>query len=159
MGTLTDVDADPIIDQGKVYALGQGGRMAAYDLLTGQRQWELNIAGISTPAVAGEWVFVLTDEARVIAIQRETGKVRWISQLQAFRDVEDKEGPIFWTGPVLAGGSLWVASSRGSLTRVNVADGSFSEFAQLGTSVSLPPVVAGNTLYLLDDDGRIRAWR
>ena len=159
VGTLTDVDADPIIDQGKVYALGQGGRMAAYDLLTGQRQWELNIAGISAPAVAGEWVFVLTDEARVIAIQRETGKVRWISQLQAFRDVEDKDGPIFWTGPVLAGGSLWVASSRGSLTRVNVADGSFSEFAQLGTSVSLPPVVAGNTLYLLDDDGRIRAWR
>ncbi|MEO0062977.1 MAG: outer membrane protein assembly factor BamB precursor, partial [Pseudomonadota bacterium] len=29
VGTLTDVDADPIIDQGRVYALGQGGRMAA----------------------------------------------------------------------------------------------------------------------------------
>ncbi len=49
VGTLTDVDADPIIDSGRVYALGQGGRMAAYELVTGQRVWELNLAGISTP--------------------------------------------------------------------------------------------------------------
>ena len=51
---LTDIDADPIIDNGRVYALGQGGRMAAYELVTGQRIWELNLAGISTPAIAGE---------------------------------------------------------------------------------------------------------
>ncbi|HTN41788.1 MAG TPA: PQQ-binding-like beta-propeller repeat protein, partial [Asticcacaulis sp.] len=57
VGALTDVDADPIIDSGRVYALGQGGRMAAYELVTGQRIWELNLAGISTPAVAGEWIF------------------------------------------------------------------------------------------------------
>jgi outer membrane protein assembly factor BamB len=49
VGTLTDVDADPIIDNGRVYALGQGGRMAAYELVTGQRLWELSLAGISTP--------------------------------------------------------------------------------------------------------------
>ncbi len=64
VGTLTDVDADPIIDDGRVYALGQGGRMAAYELVTGQRIWELALAGISTPAIAGEWVFTLTDDSR-----------------------------------------------------------------------------------------------
>ena len=159
VGTLTDVDADPIIDNGQVFALGQGGRMAAYDLVTGQRLWELNISGISTPAVAGEWVFALTDDARLLSIQRGTGKVRWISQLRQWRDEEDKEDPIFWTGPVLAGNSLWVASSRGSITRVNVADGTATEFAQIKESVTLPPIVAGGTLYLLDDSGRIRAWR
>ena len=37
VGVLTDIDADPIIDRGRVYALGQGGRMAAYELVTGQR--------------------------------------------------------------------------------------------------------------------------
>ncbi|MDZ4140212.1 MAG: PQQ-binding-like beta-propeller repeat protein, partial [Erythrobacter sp.] len=59
VGTITDIDADPIIDSGRVYALGQGGRMAAYELVTGQRIWELNLAGISTPAIAGEWIFTL----------------------------------------------------------------------------------------------------
>src|SRR5213078_3604985 len=43
VGSLTDVDADPIIDRGRVFALGQGGRMAAYELTTGQRIWELNL--------------------------------------------------------------------------------------------------------------------
>lgn len=40
VGSITDIDADPIIDSGRVYALGQGGRMAAYELVTGQRIWD-----------------------------------------------------------------------------------------------------------------------
>jgi outer membrane protein assembly factor BamB len=159
VSSLTDIDADPIIDAGRVYALGQGGRMAAYELLTGQRVWELNLAGISTPAIAGEWIFTLTDDARLLAIARSTGRVRWISQLRQFRDEEDKEGPIFWTGPVLAGGNLWVASSRGEIWKVSVGEGSAQLFADIDTSVSLSPVVAGETLYILDDSGTIHAWR
>ena len=37
-----DIDADPVIDDGVVYAVGQGGRMVALDLFSGQRIWELN---------------------------------------------------------------------------------------------------------------------
>lgn len=159
VGALTDIDADPIIDQGRVYALGQGGRMAAYELVTGQRAWEIRVAGISTPAIAGEWIFALTDDARLLAIARSTGKVRWITQLERFRDEEDKEGPIFWTGPVLAGNSLWVASTEGEIYKLSVAQGSASMYRDLKTAVSLPPIVANQTLYVLDDDGTIRAFR
>ena len=96
------------------------------------------------------------DEARaVIAQVKNVVLTTWVEP----DPEEDKEGPIFWTGPVLAGNSLWVASSRGSITRVNVADGTATEFAQIKESVTLPPIVAGGTLYLLDDSGRIRAWR
>lgn len=159
VGTITDIDADPIIDSGRVYALGQGGRMAAYELVTGQRIWELNLAGISTPAIAGEWIFTLTDDARMLAIARSSGRVRWISQLQQFRDAEDKKGPIFWTGPVLAGGQLWAASSRGEVWRVSAGEGSASLFAEVDAPVSLAPVVADGVLYLLDDAGTIHAWK
>ena len=159
VGSITDIDADPIIDSGRVYALGQGGRMAAYELLTGQRIWELNLAGISTPAIAGEWIFTLTDDARLLAIARSSGRVRWITQLQHYRDEKDKKGPIFWTGPVLAGGNLWVASSRGEVWKVSAGEGSAQMFADLGQAISLPPVVADGYLYILDDNGTIHAWR
>ncbi|MWV28505.1 PQQ-binding-like beta-propeller repeat protein [Aurantiacibacter rhizosphaerae] len=159
VGTLTDVDADPIIDQGRVYALGQGGRMAAYELLTGQRIWELTLAGISTPTVVGEWVFTLTDDAKLLAIQRSTGRIRWLTQLDQWRDAEDREGPIFWTGPVLASGRLWIASSRGYVKSVDVMTGEAADFTRLDDGVSLPPVVANNMLYIMDDDGTIHAWR
>jgi outer membrane protein assembly factor BamB len=159
VGTVTDIDADPIIDSGRVYALGQGGRMAAYELVTGQRIWELNLAGISTPAIAGEWIFTLTDDARLLAIARSSGRVRWITQLRAYKDEEDKEGPIFWTGPVLAGGNLWVASSRGELWKVSAGEGSAELFAELGSPVSLPPLVSDGMLFVLDDGGTIHAFK
>ncbi len=158
VSSLTDIDADPIIDNGRVYALGQGGRMAAYELVTGQRIWELSLAGISTPAIAGEWIFTLTDDARLLAIARSTGKVRWITQLAQYRDQEDKKGPIFWTGPVLAGNNLWVASSEGEIYRVSTGEGSASLFYDLDEPVSLAPVVANNTLYVLDDSGTVTAF-
>jgi len=161
VGSLSDVDADPIIDHGQVFALGQGGRMAAYDLVSGQRIWELNLAGISTPAVAGDWVFTLTDDARLLAIQRGTGKVRWMNQLKRYRKEKKKKkkGQIFWVGPVLAGNRLWIANSLGQLDYVNPADGTMSQFTKLGKSVSLAPVVANQTLYVLDDGGKISAFR
>ena len=159
VGSLTDIDADPIIDSGRVYALGQGGRMAAYELVTGQRIWELNLSGISTPAIGGEWIFTLTDDARMLAIARSSGKVRWISQLARWRDEKDREGPIFWTGPVLAGNSLYVASSRGEVWRLSVGEGSAQLFQDLGQPVSQPPIVANQTLYVLDDSGTIHAYR
>jgi outer membrane protein assembly factor BamB len=159
VGTLTDVDADPIIDEGRVFALGQGGRMAAYELVTGQRIWELPLAGISTPAISGEWIFTLTDDARLLAIQRSTGRIRWITQLQGFRNEKKRENPIYWTGPVLADNRLWVASSRGLLYSADVATGAATQYAEIGAPVSLAPVVANQMLYILDDDGRITAFR
>lgn len=159
VGSLTDIDADPIIDSGRVYALGQGGRMAAYELVTGQRIWELNLAGISTPALAGDWIFTLTDDARLLAIARASGKVRWISQLNQWRDAEDKKGAIFWQGPVLAGDSLWVVNSQGQLWRVSPGEGAATLFTELGQPISLPPIVANQALYILDDSGRISAFR
>ncbi len=159
VGALTDVDADPIIDSGRVYALGQGGRMAAYELITGQRIWELNLAGISTPALAGEWIFTLTDDARMLAIARSSGKVRWLTQLQEWKNPKKRSNRIFWTGPVLAGNKLWVASSRGEVLALDVLTGEPSPFRNLKAPVSLAPVVANQTLYILDDDGTIHAYR
>ncbi|WP_336978194.1 PQQ-binding-like beta-propeller repeat protein [Altererythrobacter fulvus] len=159
VGALTDVDADPIIDSGRVYALGQGGRMAAYELVTGQRIWELNLAGISTPALAGEWIFTLTDDARMLAIARSNGKVRWLTQLQEWKKPKKRTDRIFWTGPVLAGNKLWVASSRGEVLTLDVMTGTPTPFRNLKTPVSLAPILANQTLYILDDDGTIRAYR
>lgn len=159
VGVLTDIDADPIIDRGRVFALGQGGRMAAYELVTGQRIWELNLAGISTPAVAGDWIFTLTDDSRLICIARSSGKVRWLTQLPSFRNQEKKKNPIFWSGPVLAGDNLWFVNSEGQVYSAAAADGQPVLKAELKEAVTLAPIVAGSTLYILDDSGKITAFK
>ncbi|MEO6360570.1 MAG: PQQ-binding-like beta-propeller repeat protein, partial [Sphingomicrobium sp.] len=115
VATLSDIDANPVIDNGQVFAVGQGGRMVALELISGQRMWELNLAGISTPWIAGDWVFVVTDEAKLMAIARTTGKIRWISQLRRFYNEKAKRGQISYSGPVLAGGRLIITGSNGAL--------------------------------------------
>jgi outer membrane protein assembly factor BamB len=159
VSTITDIDADPIIDNGRVYALGQGGRMAAYELVTGQRVWELNLAGISTPSVAGEWIFTLTDEDKLFCIAKTTGKVRWMSQLPHYHVEKKKKGPILWTGPVLAGNRLWLNSSEGDVAAVSPEDGKMTKVFRHDSGFSLAPVVANNTLYVIDNSGRITAYR
>jgi outer membrane protein assembly factor BamB len=159
VASLSDIDADPVIDGGQVFAIGKGGRMVALELNSGQRQWEQNIAGIATPWVAGEWVFVVTDEAKLIALHRNTGKVRWINQMPRWDNPKGKKGPIFYSGPVLAGGRLIVTSTSGALISVNPDTGATQGQTDVGGSVSLPPVVAGSTLYILDDRGRLTAFR
>ena len=159
VSTLSDIDASPVIDGGRVFAIGQGGRMVSLELVTGQRIWELNIAGIATPWVAGEWVFVVTDEAKLLCVARATGKVRWVSQLQRYHKNKAKNGPISWTGPVLAGNRLVLANSEGQVAYVSPTDGKVAGTQDVGAPIFLQPVVAGSTLYILDNSGRISAFR
>jgi outer membrane protein assembly factor BamB len=159
VSTLTDIDADPVIDRARVFALGQGGRMASYELLSGQRIWEINIAGIATPVASGEWVFVLTSDAKLLCVQRASGKIRWLSQLPRFKDEKDKKGVITWRGPVLVNNRLITANSRGEIWSITAGEGTATLMADVKSPVSVAPIVANNVLYVLDDGGRITAFR
>lgn len=159
VSSLADIDASPIIDQGRVYAVGQGGRMVALDLTTGQRLWEQNMSSISTPAIAGEWLFVVTDDARLLCVSRTTGRARWISQLRRYRNEKKRDGAITWFGPVLAGGRLVLTNSRGEIAYANAVDGQVAATVQAEEPFGLPPIVANGVLYTLDQKGRIAAHR
>jgi outer membrane protein assembly factor BamB len=54
---------------------------------------------------------------------------------------------------------LWAVNSEGEVYRISSGEGSASLFTDLDQPVSLAPVVANNTLYILDDSGRITAFR
>ncbi|WP_022687624.1 PQQ-like beta-propeller repeat protein [Sphingomonas phyllosphaerae] len=159
VSSLADIDADPVIEDGRVYSIGQGGRMVALEIATGQRMWEQNLAGISTPWVAGEWIFLVTDDAKLVCLSRANGKLRWISQLRGFKNEEKRSDPYNWFGPVLAGDRLWLTNSRGELVGASPVDGSVQTTIEAGDEYSLNPVVANQTLYTLDGKGVITAWR
>ncbi|WP_375250446.1 PQQ-binding-like beta-propeller repeat protein [Sphingomonas sp.] len=159
VSSLADIDADPVIEDGRVYAIGQGGRMVALEIATGQRLWEQNLAGISTPWIAGEWIFAVTDDARVVCLSRANGKVRWISQLRAFKNEKKRNNPYTWFGPVLAGDRLWLTNSRGEIVALSPGDGTVQMTIEGKDPYSMAPIVANQTLYTLSDKGTIAAYR
>jgi outer membrane protein assembly factor BamB len=157
--TMSDVDADPVIDQGRVFAIGQGGRMVAIELITGQRLWELNAAGISTPWVAGEWIYAVTDDARLLCVSRTNGHVKWIAKLPHYHNEKKKSGAIDYRGPVLAGNRLVLVDSDGDIVYVSPYDGTIQATVETGMPISQSPIVANNTLFVLHDNGELTAWR
>ncbi|WP_267395875.1 MULTISPECIES: PQQ-binding-like beta-propeller repeat protein [unclassified Sphingomonas] len=160
VSSLSDIDAAPVIDNGRVFAVGQGGRMVSLDLATGQRLWEQNFAGISTPWIAGEWLFVVTDDARLVCLARSNGKARWIAQLQRFKNDKKSKGPqVTWFGPILAGNRLVLTNSLGQLVFASPSDGSIVSKVETKDSFTLPPVVANSTIYTLNYKGRVTAYR
>ena len=133
--------------------------MVSIDLVSGQRQWELNVAGISTPWVVGDWAYVVADDGKLLCVARANGKIRWIAELPAYRHLKKKAGPISYSGPVLAGGRLILVNSEGALINVDPATGAVQSQTTIKAPVNLSPVVANQTLYILDDEGRLRAFR
>lgn len=159
LAALTDIDASPVIDRGRVYAIGHGGRMAALELATGQRVWERNFAGTQTPWTAGDFIYAVTLDGELVCMTRGDGKIRWVTKLPRWRDAEDKKGPIEWTGPVLASDRLLVAGSNKQLVSVSPYTGKLLSAVELSAPAYLPPVVAGNMVYIVTDDGSLTAYR
>lgn len=157
-GNLADIRGRPVIDRGLVVAIGSGGLMVAMDLRTGQRLWERNIGGNQTPWTAGRFVFAITGTADVIAMERATGQVKWVTPLTQYED-EKRHRPILWAGPVLASDRLLVAGSTGELLALSPYDGTVMGKLSLGSPVRLGPVVANRTIYVLTDTGRLIALR
>ena len=159
IGALLDIDASPVIDRGRVFAIGNGGRMVSLELTTGQRIWEINLGGVETPWVAGDFVYAVTNEGELVALTRGEGRVRWLTQLQRYKDVEDQKGLVNWSGPVLAGDRLILTSSNGYVATVSPYTGDLISVEKLSDGTYLPPVVANNRLYIMTNDGRITAFR
>ncbi len=157
-GNLADIRGRPVIDRGVVFAMGSAGTLTAIDLRSGQRQWERNIGGNQTPWVAGQFVFVITGSADVVALNRTDGKVKWVTPLTQFMD-EKRRTPVLWAGPVLAGDRLLVGGSTGDLLAISPYTGEIIGKLAIGSPIRLGPVVANRVIYVLTDNGRLIALR
>lgn len=159
VATLTDIRGRPVIDRGYVVAIGNGGVMAAIDAERGGRVWDNSLGGTQMPWVAGDFIFVLTNDNEVICLSRQDGRVKWITALPQFEDEVDKEDRIYWSGPVLVSDRLLVTGSNGLAVAISPYDGGILGKQTLPDSSHLPPVVANETVYMLSDDARLIALK
>lgn len=159
VATLTDIRGRPIIDRGRVYAIGHADLLVAIDLRTGRRLWEREIGGIQSPWVAGDYLFLVTNNNEAVALDARTGRVQWVTQLQMWEDEEDREGRLLWAGPVLASDRLILASSDGQLVSLSPYTGQLLGRIEAPDGVSIAPAVAGGTIFFLTDDADLVAYR
>jgi outer membrane protein assembly factor BamB len=156
LSALSHIRSLPVIDETKVIIIGHNQKMAAYDLRRGERSWERSIGGTRTPAISGGYIFMVNSHNELLCVTRDYGQVVWIKKLAC-----DLEHPFkgFWEGPILAGGKLYLVSIHGSLLSVDPQNGEIIGEQNLGSPVSLPPLVAQDTLFILTDNGNVMAFK
>lgn len=158
LSDLNPIVGRPVIDRDRVFAVSHGGRMVAVDLRSGERVWTGELTSIETPWVAGDYIFLVTIDAELICLSRNQGRVHWVTQLERYID-GDIEDPISWAGPVLAGGRLWLTSSQGKLVSLSPHNGAILSQTNMKAPIHIAPIVANQTLYILDEKGRLTAYR
>lgn len=157
--SLPDIAGRPVIDKGRVYAVGQSGVMVAIDLRTGSRLWEVPVAGINEPWVAGDFIYAVSIDSEAICVDARTGRIVWVTQLPAFGNEKRKKDRIVWAGPALASDRLILVGSNGDALSLSPYSGVVLGKVELDSSASLVPVFANSTMYVLDDDGQLAAYR
>ncbi|WP_161556022.1 outer membrane protein assembly factor BamB family protein [Mangrovicoccus ximenensis] len=160
-GAYGEIPNSPVVSNGTVYVATEAGRLAALDADSGDRIWT-SLEGATGPVVAaGGALFLVSDEGRLLRVNASDGTTVWAATLPLFEaeKVKRRKDVFVHYGPVLAGGRLILASSDGLLREIDPASGALLRATQLGAPAASAPIVAGNTLYVLTQDGVLRAFR
>jgi outer membrane protein assembly factor BamB len=159
LADLSAVRAMPAIAQGTAYAVSFGGLCVGIDLRTGRRLWTREIASQESPWLAGDWLFILSLDQHVAAVNRLDGAVAWVAELPQFEDPKARTGPIHWVGPVLAGDRLIVAGSTEEALAISPYTGAILGRQPLTAAAAISPIVADGTVLFVTNDGSLLAFR
>ena len=191
----------PAIDSGIVVAGFDGGKMAALDMRTGKLLWETSISAArgrselermvdidSEPMIVDGTVYIATFQGHVAAVQLETGRILWSSDLSSYAGfsadeqniyVSDEDshvwaldrfsGTVLWeqdslharaaTAPAAIGDQIVVGDLEGYLHWINKKNGEFTARKRLCKEpVIAKPIVVGKIAYAYCSDGRLAAY-
>ena len=131
------VDGSPVLASGLVVVASRGGHLHAVDPATGSERWRLALGEelpfrwgwdfvLSTPAVAGDRLFVGSGNGEVIAVEAGTGAVLW----------RHRTAGRVRSSPTVAGGVVYAGSFDGHLYALDAATGAQRwKFATEGTKL------------------------
>ena len=156
VSSIAHIRARPIIEDNIVYIASHGGRIAAYELLTGKKIWTKDIGALRTPVLSGNFLFLITTNDDLVCLLKSTGQVRWAASLPRKRESEEV---ITWAGPIAVNNQLAIVSTSEQMALVNVTDGKIDTTYSLESACQLSPIAADKTIFTLTDSGVLQAWR
>ncbi|WP_319485329.1 PQQ-binding-like beta-propeller repeat protein [uncultured Cohaesibacter sp.] len=152
---ISAIAGGPVVFDGVVFAASVSGNTIAVRTRDGERIWDRSLGSIHTPVVSGNTLFLVDLDDRVVALNRQNGKIRWSSQLPTVRS---KKTSTSWAGPVLAGNRLWVTSSDGKMAAVDPKNGQITLTRETKDPVFIPPIAVSGRLITLSGSGRLAAY-
>ena len=146
---MVDVDCQPVIANGAVFAAAYQGRVGAVDLATGTVGWGREVSCDSALAADTFNVYVTDIDDRVVALDQRSGRIFW--------EQKELEGRHL-TAPAVLGTALVVADVEGYVHWLSTDDGRLlGRSRPTKDAFLLPPQVHNGRVYLISESGRLYA--
>ena len=158
--TLVGISSMPVVDGEVVYSGNHAGRLAAIDRETGETRWSLDSGSLHPALASGNRVFLVSEEAELLAVDAFSGQRIWSVQLphHKSRRISRRKSVYVHFGPMMVAGRLMIVSSDGMLRQFSPSDGSEIASVDLPGDAAGQPAFAQGHMYLLTADGRLHAY-
>ena len=148
---LADVDGPVNVDGKDVYAVGYHGTVTMLALDSGQTWWAHKASSYRGLVLGKDAVYMATADGRVVALNRSNGAVIWSQAALRYRGL---------TAVALSDDAVITADFQGYVHFLDRHSGAFVARVRSGKlRVSNPPIVVGNEVVVINDGGRISAYR
>jgi outer membrane protein assembly factor BamB len=144
-----DIDATPVIFDKYIYAASNDGWLTSFDYISGIKTWEKKISAYKTPWVTERLLFIIDNKNRLIAITKESGRIKWFVELDTLIK-EKKEDKLFY-GPVLVNGKIMVSCNCGVMSAFDYNSGELVKSYNIVKNINHFPIINNNKLYMINN--------
>ncbi len=152
--TLNHFVGQPFLADGRIYIANHAGAITALDFRSGLPVWHVESPGVLGMWMAGNALFVLMQDLRIAAIQREDGRVVWVQHLPTLDDT--LEDTTRWIGPAVINSEVWLFSNAGDIVRLNALNGKTVQIEDmLPSGIADMPAITQDALWFITQDAKL----
>lgn len=147
---VVDVDGELLLVDDLLYAVSYQGRATAISRGNGRNLWYQDSSSHNGVAHGLSQIYIAEVDGTLKALRANSGQLLWSNEKLSYRGLNQ---------PAVAGGYLAVADQEGYLHVLSQTDGNFVGRTKVdGSGVSVPMLSDGDTLYVQDNDGGLKAY-
>jgi len=148
---LFDIDSAVRVSGEDVFVVGFQGKVAMLALDTGQVWWSHDASSYRSLGIDDDNVYMASADGEITALTRRTGAQVWQQKVLLNRGL---------SGPAVSDDAVVVADYQGYVHWLDKTTGALAARVSTGKfRISNAPVVAGNLVLVINDRGRINAFR
>ena len=161
ISAIDDIVASPVIVGRNVFVADGSGKVVSLKVESGERNWTAPFGSSGNLWVAGKSLFFISNTNHLVRLKIKTGDAVWMTELPSFskKRFGGSKKIIRHYGPIIAGNQIVLASSDGFIRFYNPETGEQITELKIKNGATTNPIVVDKTLYLITQDGNLRAFR
>ena len=153
---IKDISASPVISDTNVFSLSSNGRLISNNVITGKRNWSIDISGYRTPLISGNQIYLINDDGKLICIDKSSSEIYWITDLSKYRKGQKAENLNLWLGPYLINSLIYNISYFGEVKIVSPITGEVLSTDTIGVKdINVPPIIISDSIFMTDENSNV----